>query len=143
MDSNESDILKLRLVEEATEEDRELAKDTGAGFRRHFRVNSNRCLSKVSARIEGHCYEVINLSMAGAGLRIRDPAEFPYRHDPLSITLAIGKKILELQGRFMHLSSHESGGYICGIGFYDPPPASSKVLTKLLAKNRHKEKRKH
>ena len=138
MNPNEIDSLKLLLDEGATEGSRELEDNAAAGVRRHFRVDSEQCAAEIKVEIEGRSYESINLSAAGIGVRVRDPKEFPYRNNLLPLILAIGKKTLRLQGRVIHVSSHESGDYIGGIDFCDMPAEAAKMIAKLLAKSRHR-----
>ncbi|MFH1216907.1 MAG: PilZ domain-containing protein [Pseudomonadota bacterium] len=90
---------------------------------------------KVTIKINGTPFEVINIGANGVGLLVDNDAPFAVDQVLSSIELNIDNDLLKLKGRVLHVSPHDFQ-LICGIEFVKPSKTNADKICQFLHSHR-------
>lgn len=101
-----------RAKENVGKNDLELLKVTRDSFRRPVADPE-----KAEIQIFGQAVTATNLSCNGIGILVSEENTFSLGDNLNEISIHCGGNQISLQGQVVHVTSSESGGYLCGIQF--------------------------
>ncbi|MDH5299499.1 MAG: PilZ domain-containing protein [Desulfobulbaceae bacterium] len=90
----------------------------------------------VTVQIDSRSFTVVNLGSKGLGIILTGENLFAADNKLHAITLVLGGKQFNLEGRVVHVSPHDSGNYLCGIELVDMDVDSSKAIDDYIRQNR-------
>lgn len=100
------------------------------GGRKFFRIPVDE-KSKVTIKIDGANYEVVNVAAGGVGIFLDDVDTFTQGDNITDIVLSIDDVSCKVKGCIAHVSP-EDVNYLCGIELIDMDKKTSKLLQRFI-----------
>lgn len=100
-------------------------------IRNYFRVAIDDP-SIISLLANGHSYSIVDVGDRGVGIRLTAEDIFLSVHDELDIELKINGIIHAVQGKIVHISPDDTGGFLCGIELIKLDETTRKNIIELL-----------